>query len=117
MNGVTIVEEHLCRVVERQQLIILGIFVTLLCIGALVLYRFIYKNRCQSKSDKTLTCVCSIAVVVLLAFFWVVQIYNYNNTHFEYTVEVDDAVTFNDFFDRYEIISVDGDRYRVKERC
>lgn len=116
MNGITIIEEHLCRVVEMPSLIANGIFFTLLSIGMLVLYRFMYKSGSKSKAIKIFVWCCSVAVVIMNIVFWVIQIYNYNETHFEYTIEVDDSVGFNDFFDKYEIVSVDGDRYRVTER-
>lgn len=115
MNGITIIEEHLCRVVELPSLIAIGVFVTLLCVGTLAFYGWAYKDT-ERKSMKILTLCCSIGIVIMCIALWTVQICNYNKTHYEYVVEVDDSVTFNDFFDRYEIVSVDGDRYRVKER-
>lgn len=116
MNGITIIEEHLCRVVDMTLLIASGIFITLLCIGALAFYRFMYKSGSKSKATKILIWCCSVAVVIMNIVFWAIQISNYNETHFEYTIEVDDSVGFNDFFDKYEIVSVDGERYRVTER-
>ena len=114
MEGITIIEEHFCRVVEITQLITICVFFTLLCVGILALYQFIYKNT-ENNFNKKLSIVCSVLVVILCIALWTHQIYNYNKTHFEYTIEVDDSVSFNDFFDRYEIVSVDGDKYRVKE--
>jgi hypothetical protein len=115
MKGITIIEEHLCRVVEMRELIGIGIFITLLCIGVLAFYRYMYKNWCKSKRNRILMHVCSLAIIVMLVVSWAIQISKYNTTHYEYTIEVDNSVYFNDFFDRYEIVSVDGDRYRVKE--
>ena len=114
MAGITIIEEHLCRVVELPQLIVICVFFTLMCVGALALYRFIYKTT-DSKAIKMLAIVCSIGVIIICIVLWTHQIYSYNKTHFEYTIEVDNSVSFNDFFDKYEIVSADGDRYRVKE--
>ena len=114
MNGVTIIEEHLCRVVELPQLIAICIFFTFICFAVLAFYRWAYKDT-KKKSTRIMAICCSIAVVVMCIVLWTVQIRNYNDTHFEYTVKVDDSVGFNDFLDRYEIISVDGDEYRVKE--
>ena len=114
MKGITIIEEHLCRVVELRQLIALGIFFTLLCVGVLAFYRYTYKDA-KNKCTKRLIIACSIGIVIICIILWAHQIYNYNNIHYEYVVEVDDTVTFNDFFDRYEIVYADGDIYRVKE--
>lgn len=112
MGGITIVEEHLCRVVELEQLITICVFFTLLCVGVFAFYRWDYKN---TKYNKKLDILCAIGTVILCIALWADQIYKYNKTHYEYVVEVDNSVTFNDFFDRYEIVSVDGNRYRVKE--
>ena len=64
MNGITIIEEYLCRVVELPSLIGIGIFFTLLCVGVFVLYRYIYKNT-ERKSTKILTLCCSIGIVIM----------------------------------------------------
>lgn len=116
MNGITIVKEHLCRVVEFPALIGIGIFITLLFGGVLLLYRFIYKHSLVDKKGKTTTIVCSILIVVMYVAFWVIQINQYNKTHMEYTVTVDDSVSFNDFHAKYEIVSVNGSEYRVVEK-
>lgn len=115
MNGVTIIKEHLCRVIGLSDLISVGLIVTAMFVGILMLYRWIFKNNIYDKDTKVLTTVCSIVIVILLALSWVTLISQYNTTHLEYTVKVDDSVGFNEFFDRYEIVSVDGDEYRVKE--
>lgn len=114
MKGITIVEEHLCRVTEMSELLVICIFFTLLCAGILAIHRFQYKHS-DSRGLSILIIVCSTVVVILCIVKCALQICNYNKTYYEYTIEVDDSVSFNDFFDRYEIVSVDGDRYRVKE--
>ena len=116
MNGITIVEEHICRVVELPSLIGIGIFITLLFAGALLLYRGLCKYDLVDKKGKTISVVCSILIIVMYVTFWVVQINNYNDTHMEYTVTIDDSVSFNDFHAKYEIVSVNGDEYRVVEK-
>ena len=116
MNGITIIEEHLCRVVEFPALIGIGIFITLLFIGVLLMYRFMCKHNMMDKKGKTTAIVCSVLLVIMYVAFWVVQINHYNNTHMEYTVTVDDSVSFNDFHAKYEIVSVNGNEYRVVEK-
>ena len=103
MNGITIIEEHLCRVVDMTSLIASGILITLLCIGGLAFYRFMYKSCSKSKATKILVWYFSVAIVIMNIVFWVIQISNYNETHFEYTIEVDDSVGFNDFFDSLDV--------------
>lgn len=116
MNGITIVEEHLCRVVELPSLIGIGIFMSLLIVGVLALYRLAYKNSTKDKSTKILTWCCSIFLVILYIATWGHQICMYNKTHMEYTVTIDDSVSFNDFHAKYEIVSVTGNKYRVLEK-
>jgi hypothetical protein len=112
MNGVTIIEEHICRVVEFVELVGFGIFVTLLAAAALYFYWWVYNH---TESNKMLPVICAVLLVVICIVFWIVQINRYNVTYKEYTVTVDDSVSLNEFLERYEIVSVDGDEYRVKE--
>ena len=116
MNGITIIEEHLCRVIETPDLIGIGIFITLLFGGVLLFYRYSYKHAVTDKKDKITVIVCSIVLVVMYIFFWVIQIVKYNDTHMEYTVTIDDSVSFNDFHAKYEIVSENGNEYRVIEK-
>lgn len=65
---------------------------------------------------KNTALVCfGIAVVLYIAFVGF-EIKQYNTTHMEYTITIDDSVGFNEFYDKYEVISVDGEKYRVIER-
>ena len=116
MNGITIIEEHLCRAVEFPALIGIGIFVTLLFVGALLFYKLMLKYNSIDKKKKITTIICSILLVVIYVVFWVAQINDYNDTHIEYMVTIDDSVSFNDFYAKYEIVSVSGDEYRVVEK-
>ena len=118
MNGITIIEEHLCRAVELPALIGIGIFITLLFVGVLLFYKLMWKYDLldKKKKDKITIIICSILLVVMYVVFWVVQINGYNDTHMEYTVTIDDSVSFNDFHTKYEIVSVSGNEYRVVEK-
>lgn len=64
--------------------------------------------------------IMSIIFTILLgAFMFVVSVGlcgEYNTFHTEYEVTIDDSVGFNEFIDRYEIISADGNVYTVIER-
>ena len=115
MNGITIVAEHLCRVIELKELIVTGVFITLIICFGLFLYRFMYKTD-TNESNKKLTIICSTLLVVMYICFWTFQIDKYNTTHMEYTITVDDNVSFNDFHAKYEIVSVNGNEYRVVEK-
>lgn len=117
MNGVTIIEEHLCRVIALVPLLAFGIFFTIICIGGIILNRsYICESRNSNKWNRIIPFTCSIILVILCIGFWALEIIQYNKVHTEYTVTVEDSVSFNDFHAKYEIISIDGDKYRVVEK-
>lgn len=53
-------------------------------------------------------------LVVILSFVYNNHV-EYQTFYTEYTVTVDDSVEFNEFYNRYEIISQNGDIYTVRE--
>lgn len=109
MSGINIIVEHFCREVGLGTLIASIIVITLMVSCA-----FWDVNRiCESTSTKKLVIVCSVVIIAVYIYF---QVNRYNTTHMEYTVTVDDNVSFNDFHEKYEIISVNGLEYRVKEK-
>lgn len=116
MDGVTVVQEHFCREVELNGLITDGVLITLLFImfvGGLIL---LYKSNKEDKPLKLLSVIFSIMLSLFYIVFWSMQINNYNTTHMEYTVVIDESVTFNDFYEKYEILSVNSNEYRVIEK-
>ena len=115
MDGITIIAEHLYRVIGFGELIGTGILVTLLFCGDLFLYRFMYKTG-TCETNKKIVIVCSVLLIAMYIWFWVFQIDKYNTTHMEYTVTVDDSVSFNDFHGRYDIVSINGNECRVIEK-
>ena len=118
--NVTIIEEHLCRVTGLGELISIGCFLTLLYIGLCLLIRLNYKYNKYSggtvnkKNIEIL--VCSIILTLLYVGYWIIGISKYNTTHIEYIVIADDSVGLNEFYEKYEIISVDGNTFRVIEK-
>lgn len=113
MNGINIIAKHFCRETNLATLIIGGSFVTVFVIISLIIYWKIYKDN---NSLKNIIIGCSIAMVSILALFWYLMIDGYNITHMEYTITIDDTVGFNEFNEKYEIISVNDNKYRVKEK-
>ena len=114
MNGVTIVAEHLCRVTELGELITIGIVFTLVSIGGLLFYWWEYKYI--NHNHKNIRIVFSIFVIILNIILWMLQINRYNTTHIEYTIIADNSVILNDFYEKYEIVSVNGNEFRVIEK-
>ena len=73
-------------------------------------------NINNDKALKNTALFCTGIAVVLYIVFIGFEIKQYNTTHMEYTITIDDSVGFNEFYDKYEVISVDGEKYRVIER-
>lgn len=73
MNGITIIEEHLCRAVELPELIVMGFFITLLIVGALLFYILIWKydllDKKKKEKNRTDIIICSILLVVIYVVF------------------------------------------------
>ena len=114
MDGITILSEHFCRGVELSGLIIGGIFITIIVVFGLLYIRYILKDL--SGVIKNITTLFYVILVALYIHQIWGLISSHNTTHTEYTITIDDSVSFNDFFNKYEILKVDGDIYRVIEK-
>lgn len=60
--------------------------------------------------------VLTIILIVLLIFLWKEMISTTRKTITEYTITIDDSVGYNEFTEKYEIISHKGDTYVVREK-
>ena len=116
MNGITIIEEHFCRQMSLPAVIFGGCTMTVMCISLLSLCGFMVKTLAATKIEKILYWLLSKFTIVACIAFWFFCINAYNTTHIEYTVILDDTVNFNEFYERYEVISENNDEYRIKER-
>ena len=115
MNGITILEEHFCRGIELNALIANFLLVGLLATVGIAFYVYVIKTT----YDKTTRCtalLCLTMLVVILINFSVFEIKDYHTTRMEYTITIDDSVGFNEFYNKYKIVSVDGEKYRVVEK-
>lgn len=115
MNGITVIAEHFCRAVGTGELIASLIAITIL-VGCALLFYWDVNRTSENASIKKLVIVCSVVIIAVYIWFCHFQVNRYNTTHMEYTLTVDDSVSFNDFQAKYEIISVNGMEYRVKEK-
>lgn len=114
MNGVTVIEEIVCREASLGVTIV-GIVCTLLtCALALVVYKKSYKYM-SSACGKKLICTFSALTVAAFIFVFCSSIADYSNTHIEYIVEVSEDTSLTEFMDKYAIISGDGKIFRVLE--
>lgn len=111
MNGVTIIAEHLCREIELDAFLTLGIFYTILCMACCIFLIFVYKPTVTKFNIIFCVIICIVCGAV-----WCIMGNRYNTTHMEYTVIIDESVSFIDFVNRYEIVGSDYPEYRVIDK-
>ena len=112
MGGITILEEHLCRHTSLATVIAVGMTMALAI--AAIIFIFKQQHKYSKQCYHELMFMACILVIFITGFC--VLLKEYRDTHIEYTITVDDTVSFNDFMEKYEIISIDGIEYRVKEK-
>lgn len=115
MDGITVLSEHFCRAVELKNLIVSFIIFGALIVFLWLFYIFGFKST-DDKAVKRTIVVCFVISVVVFISFARFQIKQYHTTHTEYTITIDDSVGFHEFYSKYEIVSVDGEEYRVIEK-
>ena len=114
MDGITIVEQLMYRGIEIGGLIAILFIITSLSILYLVIGIIIYRRT--DKSTKITIRYCSIITIIINVIIWYCLIDSYNNIHVEYKVIIDDSVGFNEFYEKYEIISINGNIYTIAEK-
>lgn len=112
MNGVTVIEEIVCHEVSLAETIFSCIFVCVIGALVLTLYASMYK---RTPVLRKLIVVCSIIIASIIVGVICLQCNKYKETHIEYVIEVTEEASFLELMDKYEIISIDGNRLRVKE--
>ena len=115
MDGITILAKHFCRGIELEGLIVNLIIFSLLTAFALIFYVCVIKFT-DDKLTKNTAFACLVIAVLIFVWFVVFEIKQYHDTHMEYTITIDDSVGFNEFYNKYEIISVNDKEYRVIEK-
>lgn len=114
MDGVTILSEVSCRGADIVA-VIAG-----LCVAVVMplFYIPLVIDLWREKLWWIVKIVLSGFVLFTVSIFLLMGIgvcNEYRTFHTEYTVEVDDSVGFNEFYNYYDIISQDGDIYTVRE--
>lgn len=112
MNGVIVHTEHIYRAMPVENFV----FVVVLLFGAVCFMTMLYLRKLKEKKINTWYLHVLMAAFVTSAVALVLLgVHQMKIIHKEQVVTIDDSVAFNEFFDHYEIISVDGNLYTVKE--
>lgn len=114
MDGVTILREMSVRG-EALGIVIVWWFLTIAYIVGMIMDN-VYHWRYSGWHSRIVSIICSLMASSLILVIAVGLCVEYNTFHTEYKVTIDDSVGFNEFNNRYEIVSQDGDVYTVVER-
>lgn len=104
MDGVTILTEH-----TVSNLTASGIFFTIL-LTALALMLLCLAHD----GGGCLFWTIGTATIIVAFLSWCAVWYGATTSHTEYTVTIDDTVSYNEFTKTYEIVSEEDGIYRVK---
>lgn len=114
MDGVTILSEMSVRNMPLDGVIVFA-FLAITVIGC-VIFLSMPALRCPIWKIRIVGIIIPLMVIVFMSIHMAILGCEYNIFHTKYKVIIDDSVGFNEFTNRYEIISTDGDVYTVIER-
>lgn len=112
MDGITIHAEHVYRATSVFTAVIATVF--LLFIAALTVYNTVIAFKTKS-SSKWVALIFSIISIIVTVVALMIAIVETQIIRTELIVTIDDSVGFNEFNERYEIISKDGSLYTIRE--
>jgi hypothetical protein len=114
MDGITILSEMSVRG-EDLWIVIAWWLLTIVYIACCIwdnVERWRYSEWCT----RIVSIICALMVSSLILMIAVGLCVEYSTFHTEYEVTIDDSVGFNEFTDRYKIVSKDCDVYTVIEK-
>ena len=127
MNGITIIDTIEIYELSGWQ-VLLGFAPFIVCFVVMLvrLYRAFKKGTAYEQARAVISTehwnpkefiISLVGAVLSFALMLGLETYcpaKYIET--QYNIVIDDSVSFNDFHEKYEIVSIDGNEYRVKEK-
>jgi hypothetical protein len=110
LDGVTIIETVTKNRIKLSLAIVLTVVIVVVCVTAICKIW----NVCVHNHKRSATAISAIIIFMCVAMISVVWI-GHKTTNAEYIVTIDDNVPYKAFIEKYEVLSRDGDRYRVRE--
>ena len=115
LDGINVLQEHFCRELSLASCIFVSVLTISLATFYIIYSVCVSKNLNGTRSFNTFLVVARIIVICVAIACVIASCCSYLNTWQEYSVTIDDSVKFNEFFDKYEIISQNGYIFRIKE--
>lgn len=110
IDGITVLAQHSPAVLGS---LIVGII--LFATVAIFFVTLVFISL-RSKEWKASILCCVVAVIFLYGIYLLIEDTRSAQENIEYIVTIDDSVSFKEFYNKYEIIEVNGDLYTIKER-
>lgn len=114
MDGVTIISEVIYQEIDLPHMITCIAWMVLAVV--FIVYNVSKLWRRVGRYEKLMLVMALILTFSVIAHIGVSTFNSYNKTHTEYEVIIDNTVGVNEFREFYEIISQDGDIYKVREK-
>jgi hypothetical protein len=114
MDGVTILSEMSVRG-ESLGIVMVWWLLTIAYIVVMIIDNVEHWHYSGWRS-RIVSIICALMVSSLILMIAVCLCVEYSTFHTEYEVTIDDSVGFNEFTDRYKIVSKDCDVYTVIEK-
>ena len=107
IDGITILDTTNVWICDS---VLFDIFIIIAFVGAILLFLSLV-----GEDDAAIIISLFIAVIVFCILSSIVYKTNGKTVH-EYKVTISDTVSFNDVYEKYEIIEQEGDLYTIRER-
>lgn len=116
MDGVEILSQTTIYEVTHLQWVI-PLFILIGALIGVIINIFYWRNAKFDVSDLGIILVLAVIGLVVGAFVGGITMKTLDTVDYiEYKVIVDDSVSLNEFFDKYEILDQEGKIYTVKEK-
>lgn len=116
MPGVTVLQELAVHDISLAGLLGRSAVIWGTCLYGCIALSQVWAGPVQQKRNRMASAIFTAAVICIALFCSASLMSQYQSTHQEYIIEVDDSASFNEVYEKYEILSGSGSEYRVMER-
>lgn len=106
IDGVTVLSESVRHTTDS-----IWFWGILTVVGAMIAVLVVHLKELEFEGFVAMLAVCGVFIIITFCI-WKATSYEY----MEYKVTVSDTVSFNEFNDRYSVVSRDGNIFTIKER-
>lgn len=113
----TVIQEIVCRQTSlRNAIFVLVVLFIALCGSTGVFVCEWFNKPKKSRMEKAVWWLGLVLMLLMFVYACVYYVQAYNNTHTEYIVDIDEGFNFQEFHNKWEIVSQEGEYYRIREK-